>query len=142
MVYPPEEGVDLKARYPGKGGARSGLEEGRGRSSGFMALTEIVKPNEQVIVYAVGWVRAPEDMPATILLGSDDGVRVWINDALVHTNPAYRGDYPDQDRVPVRLKKGWNKVLVKILQGAGDGGSTSASPTPTASSSGRTEPPK
>jgi hypothetical protein len=67
----------------------------------------------------VGWVRSPEDAPAHLLLGSDDGVRVWINDALVHTNPAYRATEVDQDRVAVQLKKGWNKVLLKILQGAG-----------------------
>ena len=57
-----------------------------------------------------------------MLVGSDDGVRVWINDALVHSNPAYRGAYPDQDRIKVSLRKGWNKVMIKVLQGAGGWG--------------------
>jgi quinoprotein glucose dehydrogenase len=67
-------------------------------------------------------VFSPDDRGAPLLLGSDDGVRVWINGELVHTNPAYRAAAPDQDRVSVRLKKGWNKVLLKVLQGAGGWG--------------------
>lgn len=63
---------------------------------------------------------SPDDRGAPLLLGSDDGV--WVNGELVHTNPAYRAAAPDQDRVPVRLKKGWNKVLLKVLQGAGGWG--------------------
>jgi len=47
---------------------------------------------------------------------------VWVNGGLVHTNPVYRAAGPDLDRVAVRLKKGWNKVLIKVLQGAGGWG--------------------
>jgi hypothetical protein len=122
MVYPPEDNADLGARFKGKDGREAAWKKVQGRPSGFMALAEMMKPEAQVIVYAQGWIEAPEDMAATILLGSDDGVRVWIDDRLVHSNPAYRGAYPDQDAVPVRLKKGWNKVLVKILQGDGGWG--------------------
>ena len=60
--------------------------------------------------------------PRPLLLGSDDGVRVWVNGGLVHTNPTYRAAEPDLDRVSVRLLKGWNRVLVKDLQGAGGWG--------------------
>jgi hypothetical protein len=121
-AYPPEEALDLQARYTGKDGLPAAWKKVRGRAGGYMPLAEMMKPDQRLIVYAAGWVRAPEDMPATILLGSDDGVRVWINGTLVHTNPAYRGCYPDQDIVPVLLKKGWNAVLVKILQGDGGWG--------------------
>jgi hypothetical protein len=141
-VYPPEDALDLKARYNGKDGLPAVWKKVRGRADGYMVLAEMMKPSKQLIVYAAGWVRAPEDMPATILLGSDDGVRVWINDALVHTNPAYRGCYPDQDTVPVRLKKGWNKVLVKILQGDGGWGFYFRFADPRARLEWSAEPPK
>jgi hypothetical protein len=118
-VFPPENGIDLTAAYPGKGGKPAGWKKIKSAASGYIDLNRLVQPNEQVVVYAVGWVRAPEGMAAYLLLGSDDGVRVWINDELRHTNPAYRAVTTDQDRVAVRLKKGWNKVLLKILQGAG-----------------------
>ncbi|MGD0783949.1 MAG: hypothetical protein ABSA30_13945, partial [Candidatus Aminicenantales bacterium] len=142
MVYPPEDALDLKAKYKGKNGLEAAWKKVRGRPSGYMPLAEMMKPDTQVIIYAAGWIRAPEDMPGTILLGSDDGVRVWINDALVHSNPAYRGAYPDQDVVPVHLKKGWNKVLVKILQGDGGWGFYFRFADPRAKLQWSTEPPK
>jgi hypothetical protein len=49
-------------------------------------------------------------------------VRLWLNRELIHTNPAYRGAYPDQDRVQATLKKGWNTLLIKVLQGGGGWG--------------------
>ena len=90
--------------------------------SGYIDLTKLVQPNEQAIAYGFGSVFSPAPVQANLLLGSDDGVRVWINGALVHSNPASRGAYPDQDTVKVSLKAGWNKVLIKILQGGGGWG--------------------
>jgi len=52
-------------------------------------------------------------------LGSDDGIKVWLNDKLVHINNARRGHEPGQDVVEVYLEQGWNKVLMKITQGVG-----------------------
>ena len=66
-------------------------------------------------------------------MNDEDGIKLTVadlmstngtklNGELVHTNPAYRGAYPDQDRIPVRLKQGWNTLLIKVLQGAGGWG--------------------
>lgn len=118
-AYPPEKEIDLAKKYPGKNGAEFGWRVVKADPNGYLALDKLVQPNENVLVYGLGYVLSPDDREAYVLLGSDDGVRVWVNDALVHSNPAYRGAEPDQDRFPVKLKKGWNKVLVKVLQGSG-----------------------
>jgi hypothetical protein len=89
---------------------------------GLINLNNILQPNEQVLVYGLAYVLSPDERTTHILLGSDDGVRVWVNDALVHSNPAYRGNYPDLDKAKISLRKGWNKVLIKVLQGAGGWG--------------------
>jgi hypothetical protein len=122
VAYPPEKETNPAARYRGKGGVEAGWRTVRADPTGFVDLTQLVAPNEYVIAYGLAYVHSPDDREAALLLGSDDGVRVWINDALVHSNPAYRGAYPDQDTVPVRLRKGWNKVLIKVLQGGGGWG--------------------
>jgi hypothetical protein len=122
LVYPPETEIILGKTYSGKGGLTVAWKKADTESGGMMRLLDLFQPNEQAIVYGLAYVHSPEDRSSHILLGSDDGVRVWLNDALVHSNPAYRGAYPDQDKVKVALKKGWNKVLVKVLQGAGDWG--------------------
>ena len=118
-AYPPESEIAFAKTYPGKSGATASWKNVKGSPTGYVNLLDLVQPNEQVIVYALGYVEAPKDMETTLLLGSDDGVRVWINDSLVHTNAAYRASAPDLDRLAVGLKKGMNKVLVKVLQGAG-----------------------
>jgi hypothetical protein len=121
-VHPPENEIAFAGKYRGKNDAEVGWRTVQADESGYVRLSSLVQPNEQVLVYALAYVLSPDDRAAHLLLGSDDGVRVWVNDELVHTNPAYRGAYPDQDRVPVSLKKGWNKLLVKVLQGAGGWG--------------------
>ena len=53
-------------------------------------------------------------------VGSDDGIKVWINGKLVHKNNASRGALPGQDKFNVTLEEGWNDVLMKIINGGGD----------------------
>ncbi len=121
-VYPPEkEGAPAKS-YQGKGGAGVTWRTFRAGESGYVRLDDLIRPNEQAIVYGLAYVHSPDDREADLLLGSDDGVRVWLNGEIVHTNPVYRAAGPDLDRVQVRLRKGWNKVLIKVLQGAGGWG--------------------
>jgi hypothetical protein len=121
-VYPPETEAAPAKSYKGKNGATVGWRTLKAGDTGYVRLDNLIRPNEQAIVYGLAYVFSPDDREAALLLGSDDGVRVWINGGLVHTNPTYRAAEPDLDRVAVRLKKGWNKVLVKVLQGAGGWG--------------------
>jgi hypothetical protein len=120
--YPPEEGVDLSGGYTGKDGRTVAWTQIKAPESGWVRLEDLVRPREQAVAYGFTYVYAPEERDTQLLIGSDDGVRIWLNGDLVHTNPAYRGAYPDQDRIPVHLKKGWNTLLIKVLQGAGGWG--------------------
>jgi HEAT repeat protein len=53
-------------------------------------------------------------------LGSDDGIKVWLNGQVVHANNATRPAGPGQDKVEVTLKQGWNPLLLKVTQGGGE----------------------
>ena len=53
------------------------------------------------------------------MLGSDDGVKAWLNGNLVHGNNVDRGLVVDQDMALVGLKKGTNELLLKVTQGGG-----------------------
>jgi len=72
--------------------------------------------------YAMCYVFSPRETDATLLAGSDDGIAAWINGVQVHFNDVHRGILAGEDQVPVKLKAGWNKLLVKISQGAQDWG--------------------
>jgi len=52
-------------------------------------------------------------------LGSDDGIKVWLNGQLVHANNATRPATPGQDKAEVTLKQGWNRLLLKLTQSGG-----------------------
>ncbi|MDY0231921.1 MAG: hypothetical protein RBR88_05520, partial [Candidatus Saccharicenans sp.] len=121
-IYPPETEINLKKTYKGKSDLMVSWQTFTAPASGFVALNQLMQPNEQAIAYGLTYLYSPEDREVTLLVGSDDGVKLWVNDNLVHTNPAFRGAYPDQDQVKVSLKKGWNKILIKVLQGAGGWG--------------------
>ena len=81
---------------------------------GLLDLDAHLRPNDDVLAYALCYVYSPRERDAQMLVGSDDRVKVWLNDQLVHVFPNPRGAVPDQDRVDVRLQKGWNKVLCKV----------------------------
>ncbi len=51
--------------------------------------------------------------------GSDDGIKAWVNQEMVHNNNILRGHNQAEDIIKVMLKTGWNEVLLKINQGEG-----------------------
>lgn len=106
LVFPPEQTgeavdwlplpagdqVNLAARFPGQ---------------------------DNCVAYLKTRIIAPEATSGAILLGSDDGVKVWLNGEVVHSNNVDRGEVADQDVAPIRLRQGNNELLLKISQGGG-----------------------
>ena len=57
--------------------------------------------------------------PLTLYLGSDDGIRVWLNGQLVMEHEINRSCHRNQEVVAVNLKKGTNRLLLKVSNGNG-----------------------
>jgi putative membrane-bound dehydrogenase-like protein len=83
--------VDLMAHYSGK------------------------SPSSASYLYRV--IESPADQDATILFGNDDGAKVWINGEKVFENREHLAAEPARHKIPVKLKKGPNAVLIKIVNG-------------------------
>ena len=66
------------------------------------------------VVYGSVTLESPRKQETTMLVGSDDEVKVWINGEVVHYNPVLRGAGDYQDAFPVTLKKGTNVLLVAV----------------------------
>jgi hypothetical protein len=66
--------------------------------------------------------RLTSEKPQEILLelGSDDGVKAWLNDKLIHSNNATRPCNPGSDKVKATLRQGLNTLMLKITQGGGE----------------------
>jgi len=65
-------------------------------------------------------VWSDKEQTARLEIGSDDGIKVWLNGQLVHANNATRGVNPGEDKAEVTLKQGWNLLLLKLTQGGGE----------------------
>ena len=74
------------------------------------------------VAYLRTRVHVDTEQTARAELGSDDGVKMWVNGALVHAQMTTRGVNPGDDVVEISLKEGWNEVLLKVVNGGGGWG--------------------
>ena len=66
------------------------------------------------VVYGSVTLNSPQRQETTMLVGSNDSVKVWLNGEMVHYNPVKRGAGDFQDAFPVTLKTGVNVLLVAV----------------------------
>ncbi len=121
--FPPEGKIDLKAAMKGKGGAnvkwtptQAQVEDNRLARLNFKPFNN---PND-TCVYALIHVLAPSPMNCKLLVGSDDGVKVWLNGTSVHTADRNRATKVDEDQIGIKLNEGWNRLLFKVRNRDGD----------------------
>lgn len=77
-------------------------------------------PGENRVAYLRAAIQTDAAQKALLELGSDDGIKVWLNGEVVHANNAVRPCTPGQDKVNVSLKPGENVLLLKVTQGGGE----------------------
>ena len=114
-LQPPEGAVELLA-----GGQLDDWNLG-GIKPWIVDLAKLLK-GDQRCAYLRVKIESPRAQAAQLEVGSDDGVKVWLNGEVVHANNTPRGVVPWQDKVPVRLDQGANVLLLKVCQGAGGWG--------------------
>ena len=66
------------------------------------------------VVYGSVTLESPREQDTTMLAGSDDEVKIWLNGEVVHYNPVTRGAGDFQDAFPVTFKEGTNVLLVAV----------------------------
>jgi len=107
-AYPPEKSVDLEAAY----------EEGKlkwAEQPGYVDGKAHYFRGENCATYLYRTITVPHEQALTLYLGSDDGIKVWLNDRLVHSKIMVRPVAPNQDKVAVVLQPGVNRLLLKIV---------------------------
>ena len=85
---------------------------------GIVSLDRAIGGDNRV-AYLRAVVSVPAACKARLELGSDDGVKAWLNGRVVHSNDVDRGLVAGQDKVEVALNEGKNTLLLKITQGGG-----------------------
>lgn len=113
-VFPPEE-----AAAPERTGEWTPAKVG---ADGLVDLAAQRKPNTNAVGYAVTLIDAPQAVETRLLAGSDDGIKIWLNGKLIHSNNITRSAGPRADAVNVKFPPGLNRLLVKVNQGTGGWG--------------------
>jgi transglutaminase-like putative cysteine protease/tetratricopeptide (TPR) repeat protein len=110
QVFPPER--DPGAAHSPPIAWRAGGDAVR---QGALYLDALLRPDSQTAAYVKTFIRGPRAGLAALRLGSAGPVKVWVNGALVHARDVVRNAALDQDAFGVRLRQGWNEVLIKTV---------------------------
>jgi hypothetical protein len=65
------------------------------------------------VMYLRTQIYSPKTQQAILFVGSDDGVKAWLNGKLVDAKNVGR-TVDAEDRVEVTLNEGWNKLVLKV----------------------------
>lgn len=77
-------------------------------------LDAAISRTDRVVGYAYRVIESPKRQACILAVGSNDGVRVWLNGEPVLESPGPRGLQMDHNLVPVALREGSNHLLLKI----------------------------
>lgn len=112
----PEPGIDLNATFKGKTGETVRWRPYAGETSAYIDFKKLFHPSDYTVAYAYHNYRSDKARVARFGAGSNDGIRVWVNNKLVLDHPESRRAEPNQDIFSVPLREGDNHILVKVDQ--------------------------
>jgi hypothetical protein len=118
-VYPPEHAVDLKQVYLGIDGKPVPWKYIVTPEMGYVSLSDLVKPDERAVCYAVSYIYSPEERVIPLFLGSDGGIKAFFNNKQIYRFVNTRIPPPEQTEIYIRVKKGWNQLLLKVENTSG-----------------------
>lgn len=113
--YPPEENLNFSDKYKGKNGQEVAWLPFKGQSwSGLVDLAALFSPTDWSTAYAACYVTSPVAQTVQFRMGSNDTLKVWLNDAVVWESTEPRGLTVDSDTVGVTLPEGRSRILLKV----------------------------
>jgi HEAT repeat protein len=77
---------------------------------------------EQRVAYALTWIHSSVKQNVCLEMGSDDGIKVWLNNSIVFAKNIGRPLEADSDEADVTLNQGWNRLVLKVTQNTGGWG--------------------
>ena len=117
-VYPPETEIDFNKEYIGKEGRKIGWYKTDSRGENVFSNV----PEDDVTGYALTYLESDRDQNYLLSLGSDDTIKIWVNDQLVFSKYVHRPLRRADDVIQLPVSKGRNKILVKVTNGYGPWG--------------------
>lgn len=114
--YEPEQRVDLESPcHAGETDLR--WKPAQAEEDGFININRAIESDEYQAAYAVAWVRAPDSVRGWLFTETPNVLSAWVESQRVIENAigevaSRRGGKVEP--VPVTLKSGWNRILLKV----------------------------
>lgn len=83
-------------------------------------LKQATNGTDNCTAYLRTQLYSPKKQRVRIEMGSDDGLKAWLNGQVICENNVARGVKPGEDKAFVKLNEGWNVLMIKVMQGSGD----------------------
>lgn len=113
--------IDLSATHCCGDAALRWVKAAAGRR-GMVNGDAVFGHHEDCVAFGYAEVHSVHPREATLRIGSDDGIAVWVNGEKVHEHETRRGYRLGSDTADVRLREGVNRIVIKLSQHAGDWG--------------------
>ncbi len=117
IAYPPEQQIDLSAKYPGKMSDVAWERFETDDEYGVFNIAKKTAPHKGAVTYAYATFDSDKARNVELRLGTPNAWKLWVNGELAFARDEYhRGTQLDQYRVKSKLKMGTNTILLKICQ--------------------------
>jgi hypothetical protein len=113
-VYGPEVDAALTQSYPGPKGQSVRWKRVRAGDDGYLTLNPHFEPSDWVAAYAQAFLYSPTEREVTLLFGADDAHVLWVNGERLSERQGRHISQVDELQVYVRLRAGWNAVMLKV----------------------------
>ena len=120
-ILPPERlPVDLTGVYEGM--SREVRWQRVRSETDRISLDKIFGQQKQAAAFAVCWIHSDKAQPAVIEFGMDDVGSLWLNRTRVLAGRLWGRPRPAIVSKRIQLRKGWNEMMVKVVNGILDWG--------------------
>lgn len=117
--YGPEKApFDAAAKFPNNGKGEIAWRSIKPNAAGYVDLAAFHgDAGNNSVSFLYRTIESPEDQEATILIGNDDGAKLFVNGEEIFKSTATQAASPGQSTAKVKLKKGPNAVVAKVANG-------------------------
>ncbi len=117
----PEQKIELDATYDGKKrSVRWRQVPVEAPAGGIVDCNALVRPNDQVLCYALTLVHSDRTQTVALRVGSDEALKVFHHGVEVLARDVRRTFAHDQDTVALELRAGANLLLLKVCELEGE----------------------
>jgi tetratricopeptide (TPR) repeat protein/transglutaminase-like putative cysteine protease len=119
MEFPPEREIDYEQEYEGTQFPARWRTAVPLNHQQNLDLRDLVSPGTNVTAYAASYVYVPQEGPYQLRVTTTDPIRMWVNDIEVLSQQKVDSETVDQFVVPVTMRQGWNRLLIKSCHSSG-----------------------